>query len=142
MPPCIVGHHAPHGSVRIGNAIIKEFKTKSPHRIVFSAPSADAAGSPGEKTLVLHSSRYGRTVVPRGFTINDKETFGSVHPSNVPLKGGTTVTVDVPDLSITQQAESFGIALAGIPARIVSVSNTRPLPPALVPRPCLKWLNV
>jgi len=112
-------------SVRIGNAIIKEFKTKSPHRIVFSAPSADAAGSPGEKTLVLHSSRYGRTVVPRGFTINDKETFGSVHPSNVPLKGGTTVTVDVPDLSITQQAESFGIALAGIPARIVSVSNTR-----------------
>lgn len=112
-------------SVRIGNAIIKEFKSKSPRRIVFSAPSADEAGSPGEKTVVVHSSRYGRTVVPRGFTINDKETFGSVHPSNVPLKGGATVTVDVPDLSITQRAESFGIALAGVPARIVSISNTR-----------------
>jgi hypothetical protein len=112
-------------SIRVGNAVIRTFKIKSPRRIVFTAPSAQVAGGVGEKTVVIHSKRFGRTVVPQGFTINDSGAKGTVHPNNVPLQGGSTVTIEAPGLNIAGQASTFGVELAGVPARVVSVSSNR-----------------
>lgn len=112
-------------SIRIGNAVITKFHSKSPRRIIFDAPSASLAGGPGEKNVVVHSSHFGRTLVPRGFLINDISTRGTVHPANVPIDGSQTVTIEGPNLGIKGDAASFGVELAGVTARIVSATPTR-----------------
>jgi len=68
-------------SVRVGNAVITDFASKSPRRVIFTSPPASKAGTAGESTVVLHSTKYGRVVVPRGFTINQLGAKGAVHPA-------------------------------------------------------------
>jgi len=112
-------------SVRVGNALITKFKSKSPRRLTLTAPSAKAAGGAGEKTVVVHSTKFGRTVIPRGFTINNIETRGSVFPSNVPIQGGQTITIEGPNLGLAGGATEYGVVLAGVTARIISAAPSR-----------------
>jgi len=128
-------------SVRIGNAVIKKFKAKSSRRVILTAPSAAEAGGPGEKTVVVHSRKYGRTVVPRGFTINDVATRGAVFPSNVPIEGGETVTIAGPNLGLAGGATEYGVVLAGVPARIVSAAPNRLIVTAGDARKSQVWRN-
>jgi len=112
-------------SVRVGDAVVTEFLAKSSRRIVFKAPSAQQAGGSGEKTVVVYSRRYGRTVVPRGFNIAPMGSKGSVSPSNIPLTGGVPITIEAPDLTAAGEASEFGVELAGVPAQVISVTGTR-----------------
>jgi hypothetical protein len=112
-------------SVRVGNAVITEFISKSPRRVIFTSPPASKAGRPGETTVVLHSAKYGRLVVPRGYTIAALGAQGAVHPANIPLQGGHTITIEAPGLGITGEATTFGVELAGVPAKVLSASATQ-----------------
>jgi len=111
-------------SVRIGNAVITDFKSKSPRRVVFTAPSAQEAGGVGEHTVVVHSTRYGRTAVPRGFSINAETAPGTVHPSNLPSAGGSRVTIQAPDLGMLGSATEVGVDLAGVPGTVLTATPT------------------
>jgi hypothetical protein len=126
-------------SLRVGSAIITKFLHKSPRRIIFKAPSAQQAGGPGDKTLVLHSRRLGRAVVPQGYSIAPMGSTGVVVPSNVPMQGGAIVTIDTPDIQAAGQASQLSVELASVPAQVLSVSGSRIVVRAGDPRASPLW---
>jgi len=105
--------------VQVGNAFVKNFQTKSPKRIVFHAPSADAAGGTGSKMVTVRSKEFGDAESPAGFVFLEAGSAGVVWPTNAPMHGSNTVVIEGPNLG---SAEEYRVMLAGVEAKVLSAS--------------------
>jgi hypothetical protein len=105
--------------IRVGNAIVKKFTAKSPRRIVFKSPSAEEAGGFGGKTVTVRSDTYGDAEAPAGFLYLEGGSAGVIYPSDIPLKGGSNVVIEGPNLGTGEQ---YKVLLAGVEAKVLSAS--------------------
>jgi hypothetical protein len=110
-------------SVRIGTAEIKKFIVRSPRRIVVRVPHANIIGGSGSKTVAVKSKSRGTALLPDVYMVQPKEARATVFPTNVPMNGGTRVTIATNTL--TQHSAEYRAWLAGVPAEVVSVEPRR-----------------
>jgi len=108
--------------IQVGDHIVTKFMTKSPNRISFYSPAAEAAGGPGLKTILVQSAEFGQAEYPEGLLYLGGGAAGRVQPSNIPLKGGSIVTIEGPELA---HGDSYRVLLAGVEARVLSASPQR-----------------
>jgi hypothetical protein len=108
--------------IEVGNAFVTEFESQSPDRIVFRAPSAEDAGGDGAKTVVVRSAEYGDAEAPDAMYYLEDSVAGTVWPADVPLQGGSTVTIKAPDLG---KGDQYRVLLAGVEAKVLSASPHR-----------------
>jgi len=108
--------------VQIGNALVTEFTSKSPKRIVFRAPTADHAGGAGTKTVTVRSKQHGEAEAPEGFLYAEGGSAGKVWPADGPISGSHTVLIEGPNLGT---AEEYRVMLAGVEAKVLSASSQK-----------------
>jgi hypothetical protein len=106
--------------VRVGNALISSFVSKTPERIVVRSPSASSAGGTGRRTVVVESEAHGRAVAPGAYTYNDEGVPQGVSPADVPINGGMEVLI--PGRSLSGTPEQYDVLLAGVRAKVISVT--------------------
>jgi len=108
--------------IMIGNALVTEFTSKSPKRIVFKAPTADLAGGSGTKTVTVRSKQHGDAEAPEGFLYAEGGSIGKVWPADGPIDGSHTVLITGPNLGT---AEEYRVMLAGVEAKVLSASSQK-----------------
>jgi len=106
-------------SVRIGTVAIKDFVVHSPRRIVVKVPHGDVMGGAGLKSVSVVSRHRGTAVLPAGYNVEAAEARASVTPSNIPMRGGTRVTLTT--RTATHGAAEYRVWLAGVPAEVLDV---------------------
>merc|ERR1711907_840774 len=88
-------------------------------RIVFRSPSAAQAGGFGGKTVAVRSDTFGDAEAPDGFMYLEGGAAGVITPSDIPLKGGSNVVIEGPNLGTGEQ---YKVLLAGVEAKVLSAS--------------------
>jgi hypothetical protein len=118
------GHRLCYGSckdlehIRVGNARITQFVSKSAERIVFRTPTSTAAGD-GPHTIVVRSKLYGDAEAPSSLSYLAAGAAGVASPTDVPLNGKSHVVITGSNLGV---GEEYRVLLAGVEAKVLTAS--------------------
>lgn len=108
--------------VRVGAAKVRKFLFKAPNRVVFLSPPAAAAGAVPLHDVAVVSRMTGEATAVHAFEYLRHRAIGKVYPHNVPLTGGSTVTIRGPNLG---SGEEYNVLLAGVQAKVLSASKSK-----------------